>query len=93
VEDAVSVEAVAAAGSGAGALLTASAEGLRDLPAVAVSGEVAHAVRHGSRVTAAALGGAGASEGPVRVLDGDGGALLAVYRIADGGARAEVVVA
>lgn len=64
-------------------------EALADLPRVDVGSEVARAVSHGTALTAAALGPT--LEGPVRVV-GEGGRLLAVYRVAGGAAKPEVVL-
>jgi tRNA pseudouridine55 synthase len=68
-------EAVPLAGAAVERLLT-PAEALRDLPSVAVDGELLAAVGHGKVLPAEVLGVAGA--GPWRVLGPDG-ALLAVY--------------
>lgn len=58
------------------AVLLSPAEGLRDYPALAVSGEMATAVGHGKVLGRSSLGFEGT--GPWRVLD-DSGALLAMY--------------
>lgn len=72
----------------ASAILT-PALGLADLPAVEVGEEVARAVRSGSTFTPLSLGEVGG--GPHRILD-SGGDLLAVYAVAGGVARPEVVL-
>jgi tRNA pseudouridine55 synthase len=58
------------------AALLSPAEGLRDYPALAVSGEMATAVGHGKVLGRSSLGFEGT--GPWRILD-DSGALLAMY--------------
>jgi tRNA U55 pseudouridine synthase TruB len=70
--------------------LIAAADALADLPKVQVQAEVARAVQHGAAVTAGALGAG--QDGMVRVV-GDEGDLLAVYRVAGGKAKPEVVLA
>lgn len=87
VEDAITMEQLEAAS----VPVLAAVDGLPDLPLVAVGAEVARAVGHGSVVTASALGPA-APEGTVRIV-GEGGGLLAVYRVAGGTAKPEVVLA
>ncbi len=63
--------------------------GLPDLPRVDVGPEVARAVSHGTALTGGTLGPV--PEGPVRV-GGEGDTLLAVYRVAGGTAKPEVVL-
>jgi tRNA pseudouridine55 synthase len=63
--------------------------GLAHLPEVTVGPEVAESVLHGARFAHRLHDTA--VDGPFRVLDGDG-RLLAVYRNAEQGSRAEVVL-
>jgi len=91
VSGAASIETLesAAAEDEIGLHVLSPAAGLTGMPAVTVPGDVERGVRHGTPFPAVVLGG---EEGCVRVLD-DAGSLLAVYRIAGGSARAEVVLA
>lgn len=70
-------------------LLLPPADGLRDLPAIALDSEGARAARSGSVFTSASLGG---GRGPHRLLD-PGGRLVAVYDLGPARAKAEVVLA
>lgn len=65
------------------------AAGLTGMAGVVVNEDVAGGVRHGAIFPAAVLGAE--TDGPVRVLD-EVGDLMAVYRIAGGAARPEVVL-
>lgn len=87
VEDAVPIEAVAAAGWKD--ILISPAEGLVDLPAVVLADDLARAVAHGIAVAGSRLGDP--SPGPLRMLD-SAGTLLAVYRSKGARASAEVVL-
>jgi len=91
VSSAASIETLesAAADERIGGHLLSPAAGLTGMPAVTVPGDVERGVRHGSPFPTVVLG---AEDGLVRVLDG-AGVLLAVYRVAGGSARAEVVLA
>jgi tRNA pseudouridine55 synthase len=85
VEDAVPVEALAAAH------LRPPADALRDVEAVTVDEDLAVQVGHGRKLTTAVLGAGG--PGPWAVLD-RAGSLLAVYeRHRDGAAKPAVVLA
>jgi len=88
--DAYTVDEVSAAGPDWRDLALSPAAGLPDLPQVTVSADTAVAVRNGVVFPATALMEE-PHDGPVRVVDGDG-ALLAVYRIGAGRAKAEVVL-
>ena len=88
--DVPSIEAAASDGSEESLVLDA-AEGLRDLPAVRVSGETARAAAHGTVFPAAALGLHSPVSGPHRVLD-ESGELIAVYGLEGRRARSEVVL-
>jgi tRNA pseudouridine55 synthase len=72
-------------------LVIDAAQGLRDLPAVRVSGETERAVTHGAVFAAAALGIDSPASGPHLLLN-DAGKLLAVYGVEGRRARAEVVL-
>lgn len=84
------LEALAGEGRFATALIS-PAEGLPDVTSVTVDAGTAAAVGNGVPLGPGALGAGVPAAGPLRVLDADG-ALLAVYRIDDGRARAEVVL-
>jgi tRNA pseudouridine55 synthase len=90
VDDAHSVGEVAAAGPGWRDLALPAAAGLPDLPQVTVGDDTAVAVRNGVVFPAAALVD-GVPDGPLGLVDGTG-ALLAVYRVGAGRAKAEVVL-
>ncbi len=94
VEDAATLEEVGAAvDTGRLAeLLLRPAEALRDLAAVRVGADLAGAVRHGAALPVAVLGEDAPDSGLVRILGPDD-ALLGVFRVEKGRARAEVVVA
>jgi tRNA pseudouridine55 synthase len=91
VDDAHTIEDLAAAaGAGSiGGLVISPAEGLRDLPSVAVAADTATAVGHGSVFPAGALGLG--EPGHHLILDGEG-TLLAVYRSDGRRAVPEVVM-
>jgi len=72
-------------------MVISAADGLRDLPAVRVSGETARAVCHGAVFPTAALGFHSPVSGPHRVL-GQSGELMAVYDLEGRRARPEVVL-
>lgn len=67
-------------------------QGLPDLPEVEVSHDVGAGVRNGLAFPASGIGTDDTDAGPIRLVDGMG-ELLAVYRIADGRATPEVVLA
>jgi tRNA pseudouridine55 synthase len=90
VDDAHSVDEVAAAGPDWRDLALPAAAGLPDLPQVTVGDDAKVAVRNGVVFQAAALVD-GVDDGPVRLVD-NAGALLAVYRVGAGRAKAEVVL-
>ncbi len=90
VDDAHSVGEVAAAGPGWRDLALPAVAGLPDLPQVTVGDDTAVAIRNGVVFPAAALVD-GMPDGPVGLVDGTG-ALLAVYRVGAGRAKAEVVL-
>lgn len=73
------------------ALLTPAAA-MRDLEAVSVDVEQAHAVAHGATFAANAIVHAGAGAGPFAVLD-ERGVLLAVYERRGGGVKPSAVLA
>jgi tRNA pseudouridine55 synthase len=93
VNDAVKIEELeAAVESGGGLELILSARaGLPDLSEAVVGDDLATAVGNGLAFPAAALGESGPGEGPVRIVNNDG-RLIAVYRVEDGKAHAEVVI-
>ncbi len=91
VDDAHTIDEVAAAGDDWRDLSLTAAAGLPDLPLVTVGDDTAVAVRNGVVFPASALM-AEPHDGPVRVVDGEG-QLLAVYRVDAGRAKAEVVLA
>jgi len=72
-------------------LIIDAAAGLRDLPAVRVSGETARAVSHGAVFPSVVLGVHSPVSGPHRVLN-ESGELLAVYGLEGRRARPEVVL-
>jgi tRNA pseudouridine55 synthase len=73
-------------------VLLTPAAALRDLPAVAVTGEQERAVAHGATFAAPALLGDDDSPGPFAVV-GEHGALLAVYERRGAGVKPAVVLA
>ncbi len=91
VADAASLEALESGAEAGvvGDLVLAPSAGLPAMAAVAVTEEVARGIRHGAPFPAAVLGAP--ADGLIRVLD-EAGSLLAVYRIAGGAARPEVVL-
>ncbi len=93
VDEAHSIPDIEEAGSRgvAESMVISAADGLRDLPAVRVSGETARAVCHGAVFPAAALGFHSPVSGPHRVL-GQSGELMAVYDLEGRRARPEVVL-
>ncbi len=94
VTNAVRIEEIEAAAQEDRAfdLVLAARDGLPDLPEATASGELEIGVGRGLSFPAAAIDAADLETGPVRVVN-DAGRLLAVYRIDQGKAFPEVVIA
>ncbi|MDJ0953958.1 MAG: tRNA pseudouridine(55) synthase TruB [Acidimicrobiia bacterium] len=94
VKDAVAITEleVAAAEERAYDLVLGARDGLPDLPEVVVTAELGIGVGRGLSFPAAALGEPAPEAGPLRVVN-EAGRLIAVYRIDDGKAFPEVVIA
>ncbi len=90
VEEARSVEAIESDPDTACLLPTVA---MRDLEAITVDTEQAHAVAHGATFAASAIVPAGAGPGPFAVVDVHSEALLAVYERRGAGVKPAVVLA